>query len=1801
MKKEKLFKKRGAILLLILFLLAIVFPAASGGSPDLTVTYPVQFSPSSVTQGGSITVTWTEMNQGTGDAGPYGVGVYLGVSEYGRDYLLGHFSRSGLGAGQSASYTASFTIPQSVPEGSYYVTVFIDDINYVSESNENNNIGSSTPSKVNVASNTGTIRVIAQYVDGVAASNAKVYVDGQLKGYTDSSGTLTVSVPAGSHSVQVSQDVMGITNKYVSDSVSVPIGTCVDANVVLKCQGGCVEITGGSASPSSAKPGDTVTVTVKYVFFHCCSGCCVVEANAFGDWAKTTQLAVVHDGCEGTFHTEITKTFTFTLPATISPGTHYVRVGFNYDYSFKSSYDDLASTEHIDIPISVAAPSYVLTVNVKHADGSAVSGAYVCAGGTCAYADSYGTASLTLQQGTYTVKATKDYDISGTKISYYGDQSVTVTGNTSIDLNVMPQGGCFYLRSFQLSKSSLNPGETVSGSAEWVFAKCCPSCIVYAVVYDQAGKEVARLWQGGDSGYTHQVITKTFTYTAPSTPGTYCLTLNVAYDYSPPGPSQGITGKTCFTVSQQTVLDGQITGVNPSSVSVSPDQSVQFTFTVKNTGNIVSDYHVYFPDGSLFGYVSGTITLNPGQQGQITLTGTVPSGAQPGSYSVDVYFEMAQHGQPWQKTQKWGSVQVNVQGPQPGYIRATITNNDDDTLDVYLYIDGALRLSALSRPPGSTFTSDPISVQGNTQHTVTIKWRDPDTSQEYSKSVNVYVPQGQTVTATLTIDLHTAGSPKLEITHNFPSQVTSGNTFSVTVTVRNSGTADATNVASGISWGGDAFSSLGCTGTWRKDRLAPGEAMQYTCSLKAGKPGTYTVEVSAVADSGVSAKSTVQVVVLEAKDTTPPSVKVLAPAGGESLTPGSTYRIKWQATDNVAVAKITIYLYQTSGLASVIASNIQNTGYYDWTVPDNPGSYFIRIVAVDTSGNTGTADSQQFTIAQIQQKQPPALALGNPQINGLTVTISGTATPGYTGATITRIHWDWGDGKSEDTWLPATHTYTTPGIYTVTVTVYQSDGLSVARILQVNLESAPKLHITLISNVTTLVKGKSILILIVVKDPQNNPIDAITSCRISTPSGREISVDLLRIIAGVYQATFTETTEVGDYRIIAIAQKSGYVGDREELVFHVEGAYGITNINRVYYDPLKRDIIEVNGKVVKEGSNFIVDLLLANKREGYYKLAIYRSPVYFLQQTLVYNGVIGPRQVLYPIRIQTPVSDKGDSQICIDVTLSWEMETVKTIMDLFIPVQDPLPYMEEYAKFYSELTSYMKQKGYLPMEYDNMEESFQKAATFVDGFVKLCANDPNYVGNKIAEFAKGCGIHYAEEGIMDKIKAFSSKIAFIVKLMLWNWHIMSTPATEVIYVNIGQVGPSSLAPITSSTNVNFFLAAGPAQRIDNAAEFLLNDRFITATPAGASISLFEGKTVGNIDINLLKDRLTFILNASFPVPEPATFEGIDIFSVTSYGIGKGNFIVANVSIDFSFYDEEIANYFFRVVNESLSIKRSILEWSGLIDIWSSELGINGSNVSLKVSGLRFSPPRLARENWRFVIKEQQVSLNVFREMMIPNCETGICDLHLTLSPELFNVTSLYSDRIVTQLFIAPKMEISAINPKPSSCLGDPEVGYKCLWDHVPKELTLNYIIDEAPPVIAKIDQYPKKVTFEDNVAITISVFDAGVGLRNVTIFYSTDGGVTWKKLRADLVSGDVHQGLFKAIIQKQPYGATVLYKLEVYDRAGNVQYSETASYHVELANWVYALAIMALMLALAIGYAVGHRIRHRNIHKLPQN
>ena len=97
---------------------------------------------------------------------------------------------------------------------------------------------------------------------------------------------------------------------------------------------------------------------------------------------------------------------------------------------------------------------------------------------------------------------------------------------------------------------------------------------------------------------------------------------------------------------------------------------------------------------------------------------------------------------------------------------------------------------------------------------------------------------------------------------------------------------------------------------------------------------------------------------------------------------------------------------------------------------------------------------------------PPSLTLFSPQINGLTVTINGVTTPGMPGTDITKIHWDWDDGYSEDHWFANSHTYPNNGVHIITITSYQSDGLTTTKARIVSLGVPPKTPILLLVNET---------------------------------------------------------------------------------------------------------------------------------------------------------------------------------------------------------------------------------------------------------------------------------------------------------------------------------------------------------------------------------------------------------------------------------------------------------------------------------------------------------------------------------------------------------------------------------------------------------------------------------------------------------------------------------------------------------------------------------------------------------------
>ena len=127
-------------------------------------------------------------------------------------------------------------------------------------------------------------------------------------------------------------------------------------------------------------------------------------------------------------------------------------------------------------------------------------------------------------------------------------------------------------------------------------------------------------------------------------------------------------------------------------------------------------------------------------------------------------------------------------------------------------------------------------------------------------------------------------------------------------------------------------------------------------------------------------------IILGAGDTTPPLVTVEAPNGGEIFTGGSTYEIRWSATDGSGIKSngITIIYSMDSGATWYLTqSGLPNTGTYSWEAA-TVNSYHSRILvfAEDIYGNIGSDISDSDFTLSTEAAAPP---IGPIKINGGTL------------------------------------------------------------------------------------------------------------------------------------------------------------------------------------------------------------------------------------------------------------------------------------------------------------------------------------------------------------------------------------------------------------------------------------------------------------------------------------------------------------------------------------------------------------------------------------------------------------------------------------------------------------------------------------------------------------------------------------------------------------------------------------------------------------------------------------------------
>ena len=103
------------------------------------------------------------------------------------------------------------------------------------------------------------------------------------------------------------------------------------------------------------------------------------------------------------------------------------------------------------------------------------------------------------------------------------------------------------------------------------------------------------------------------------------------------------------------------------------------------------------------------------------------------------------------------------------------------------------------------------------------------------------------------------------------------------------------------------------------------------------------------------------------------------------------------------------------------------------------GTYPVKLTVTDSASATASVTNQ------VAVQQPPnASFTATPK--GMSVPVDGSASQAFGSATLTKYTWDWGDGSQaqDTTAATTTHTYATPGSYTITLVVTDSSGASSA-------------------------------------------------------------------------------------------------------------------------------------------------------------------------------------------------------------------------------------------------------------------------------------------------------------------------------------------------------------------------------------------------------------------------------------------------------------------------------------------------------------------------------------------------------------------------------------------------------------------------------------------------------------------------------------------------------------------------------------------------------------------------------------
>jgi len=129
------------------------------------------------------------------------------------------------------------------------------------------------------------------------------------------------------------------------------------------------------------------------------------------------------------------------------------------------------------------------------------------------------------------------------------------------------------------------------------------------------------------------------------------------------------------------------------------------------------------------------------------------------------------------------------------------------------------------------------------------------------------------------------------------------------------------------------------------------------------------------------------------------------------------------------------------------------------------------------------------------------------------------------------------------------------------------------------------------------------------------------------------------------------------------------------------------------------------------------------------------------------------------------------------------------------------------------------------------------------------------------------------------------------------------------------------------------------------------------------------------------------------------------------------------------------------------------------------------------------------------------------------------------------------------------------------------------------DIGFSLAVDNEPPMISNVAMSPISPAMGEVVSISATIDDAISGVKEATVFYSTNGGSSWDSIVTipPMPPGVSYEGTIPA---QRPM-AKVQFYIEATDALGNTARSATQEFAVAIPLWVYG-AIVVVLIAIAV-------------------